>query len=140
MTLRAEVEQRARGRCEYCQSQARYSTQTFALEHIVPRIAGGKTTLDNLALACQGCNNHKYSKTYAPDPATNHVVLLFHPRRHAWEEHFAWDASFERIVGLTSTGRATVETLHLNRDELINLRRLLYAAGEHPPLAEETHK
>ncbi|MBA3711456.1 MAG: HNH endonuclease [Pyrinomonadaceae bacterium] len=23
---------------------------------------GGKTTADNLALSCQGCNSHKYTK------------------------------------------------------------------------------
>jgi hypothetical protein len=30
-------------------------------------------------------------------------------------------------------GRATVEALRLNREGLVNLRRILYAAGEHPP-------
>ena len=38
------------------------------------------------------------------------------------------------IVGRTMAGRATVEALHLNRPELINLRRVLYAVGEHPPM------
>jgi hypothetical protein len=33
---------------------------------------------------------------------------------------------------VTAIGRATVEALQLNRQELVNLRRLLYAAGEHP--------
>jgi hypothetical protein len=37
------------------------------------------------------------------------------------------------LVGLTPTGRATVETLKLNREGLINLRRVLYVMGEHPP-------
>jgi hypothetical protein len=41
------------------------------------------------------------------------------------------------IVGLTPTGRATIEALKLNREPLVNLRRLLYAAGEHPPLEDE---
>jgi hypothetical protein len=36
------------------------------------------------------------------------------------------------IIGRTATGRATVEALHLNRPELVNLRRVLRAAGEHP--------
>ena len=34
------------------------------------------------------------------------------------------------------TGRATVDALHLNRPQLLNLRRLLHAADEHPPKAE----
>jgi len=37
------------------------------------------------------------------------------------------------IIGLTPSGRATVEALDLNRSSLINLRRVLRASGEHPP-------
>lgn len=131
-TRRREVAQRAKWRCEYCQSPAKYATQTFALEHIIPRSQGGATSLDNLALACQGCNNHKYNKTKSGDPVTNQLVDLFHPRKQRWQEHFTWDERFELIIGLTATGRVTVEALKLNRPELVNLRRLLYAAGEHP--------
>ena len=40
------------------------------------------------------------------------------------------------IVGQTPIGRATVEALKLNRQELINLRQLLIGAGEHPPELE----
>lgn len=130
--LRRMVERRARGQCEYCQSPAKYATQTFSLEHIQPRSQGGETSLDNLAFACQGCNNHKYNKTNAVDPISHQLADLFHPRQQHWSEHFTWDERFEQIIGLTATGRATVNTLRLNRQELINLRRLLYAAGEHP--------
>ena len=52
----------ARERCEYCRSHARFATQAFSVEHVTPRSLGGTTTFDNLALACQGCNNHKYIK------------------------------------------------------------------------------
>ena len=133
LTLRDTVERRAGGRCEYCRSPAKYSTQPFSLDHIIPRSQGGLTTLDNLALACQGCNNHKYNKTHSSDPFTKQFVELFHPRQQQWQEHFAWDERFECILGLTASGRATVEALRLNRTELVNLRKLLYAAGEHPP-------
>ena len=37
------------------------------------------------------------------------------------------------IAGRTATGRATVEALHLNRPELLNLRHALRAIGVHPP-------
>jgi len=46
---------------------------------------------------------------------------------------FAWNADFTLIIGLTPTGCATVETWQLNREGLINLRRVLCAMGEHPP-------
>ena len=40
------------------------------------------------------------------------------------------------MIGLTPTGRATVETLRLNREGVVNLRRILFLVGLHPP--EET--
>jgi hypothetical protein len=36
--------------------------------------------------------------------------------------------------GRTATGRATVLALHLNRLELVNLRRVLAVIGQHPPV------
>ncbi|MEN9938483.1 MAG: hypothetical protein RLZZ387_5062 [Chloroflexota bacterium] len=131
--LRAQVNSRARSCCEYCRSQARFATQSFSVEHIVPRNRGGLTVLDNLALSCQGCNNHKYNKVTDRDPLTGDVVPLFHPRQHRWDDHFAWNDDYSTIVGLTPSGRATVAALRLNREGLVNLRRVLYAVGEHPP-------
>jgi hypothetical protein len=130
---RQAVTERARGCCEYCRSQARFSTQPFSVEHIIPRSREGKDTLDNLALACQGYNNHKYTRVEGVDPITGKAVPLYHPRHQKWRDHFTWNESFTLIIGLTPTGRATVEALHLNRVGLINFRRVLYAAGEHPP-------
>lgn len=135
--LRQEVATRARGCCEYCRSQARFAMQPFSVEHIAPRIRKGISTSDNLAFACQGCNNHKYTRIEAPDPATGTIVPLFHPRRLRWREHFAWSEDGTLILGPTPSGRATVEALRLNRDGLVNLRRILFAAGEHPPREPE---
>jgi len=125
--------ERAHGCCEYCKSQARFATQSFSTEHIIPRHLGGETTLDNLALACQGCNNHKYTQTEARDPLSNQGVPLYNPRQQRWLEHFAWNDDFTLMIGLTPIGRATINVLQLNREELVNLRRVLYAMGEHPP-------
>lgn len=130
---KAAVARRARDLCEYCRSPSAYSPQAFSVEHIVPRAEGGPTQGDNLALACQGCNNHKFTKTAAPDPMTGETVPLFHPRRQRWRDHFAWSEDFTLVVGLTPTGRATVEALHLNRENLVNLRWALHAVGKHPP-------
>ncbi len=73
--LKSQVIERAQGNCEYCRSQARFATQAFSIEHITPQSKGGQTALDNLALACQGCNNHKYNKTKAADPITTVHIL-----------------------------------------------------------------
>ncbi len=131
--LRAFVTERARGRCEYCAADARFATQAFSVEHIVPRSRGGATTAANVALSCQGCNNHKYNKVDGVDPVSGEVVRLFHPREQCWIDHFAWSPDALLIVGLTPTGRVTVSVLSLNRSGLVNLRRVLFAAGEHPP-------
>jgi len=131
------VAERARGVCEYCRSQARFATHSFSIEHVVPLHAGGSDELENLALACQGCNNHKYTKTTARDLVSGALVPLFNPRLQLWRDHFLWSADFTQILGTTPIGRATVEALHLNRLGLLNLRELLYAAGKHPPLDSE---
>jgi hypothetical protein len=100
----------------------------------MPRSKGGLTTLENLALSC-GCNAYKGARTHAHDPQTGRLVMLFHPRWQHWSRHFAWSEDFLSIVGRTATGRATVAALHLNRPELLNLRRVLHIVGVHPPEA-----
>ncbi|MCI0694070.1 HNH endonuclease [candidate division KSB1 bacterium] len=134
---RAVIE-RAEGRCEYCQSMADYATETFAVEHIMPVSRGGTSELDNLALSCSGCNGHKYNKTEALDPTDGKLVPLFNPRQQKWQTHFGWSDDFTRIIGLTATGRATVEALQMNRPGLVNMRRLLYLIRQHPPKLNDT--
>ena len=134
--LRRLVTTRARSQCEYCRSPVSHAVSSFAIDHIIPTEKGGKTTADNLALSCHGCNSHKYIKTQAIDPLTKQPVPLFDPRRQKWPEHFAWNQDCSLVIGLTPIGRTTIEALQLNRPGVVNLRRLLYAAGKHPPLSE----
>jgi HNH endonuclease len=133
-TLSRLVAERAQWRCEYCRSPAAFSTQPLEIDHIIPRSKNGLTASENLALSC-GCNTYKGGRIHARDPQTGRVVSLFHPRRQRWTRHFAWSEDFLAIIGRTATGRATVEALHLNRPELLNLRRALRAIGEHPSAA-----
>ncbi|WP_020559720.1 HNH endonuclease [Thiofilum flexile] len=132
--LRLKVAERAKGCCEYCWSQALYATQSFSIDHIFPVSLGGITEADNLALSCQGCNSHKSNKLEAYDPITQQSTELYNPRKHLWSEHFSWSDDYLLIIGLTPVGRGAVEALHLNRAPLLNLRRVLYAMGEHPPV------
>jgi 5-methylcytosine-specific restriction endonuclease McrA len=134
ISLRERVVRRAQGRCEYCRSPAAFAHQSFSLEHIRPRSRKGKRSIGNLALSCQGCNNHKFNKTHARDPVSEDIVPLFHPRKHSWHDHFAWSTDFTLIIGVTPIGRATVDALQLNRVGLVNLRRVLVRVGEHPPV------
>ncbi len=127
------VADRARRCCEYCRSQLKYSADSFSVEHVVPRSRGGIDDPSNLALSCQRCNNHKFTAVESVDPLTGRMARLFHPREDIWEEHFSWSEDDLFIRGLTPTGRATVERLRMNREGVVNLRRVLRAAGEHPP-------
>jgi HNH endonuclease len=132
--LKKTVHTRANGLCEYCKSPANISSQPFVVEHIIPQSKDGATEESNLALACQGCNNFKYNKTSVLDAFTNEKHPLFHPRKQKWDENFAWSSDTLEIIGLTATGRVTIEALKMNRPELINLRIMLSSVGKHPPI------
>jgi hypothetical protein len=129
---RQAVLARARGRCEYCHTPDGFVPGAFAVEHIVLRSKGGRTRLDNLALSCPACNGHKYNKVEGVAPLNRTLVPLFNPRKQHWGEHFVWSDDFTLLVGLTPTGRATVTTLQMNHQKMVNLRRLLGLAGLHP--------
>jgi len=64
---------------------------------------------------------------------TGEAVSLFNPRIQVWGEHFAWSKDGIRIVGRTACGRATVETLRLNRELAVLARRRWVSVGWHPP-------
>lgn len=130
---RNELFARARGFCEYCISPEKYSNSTFEVEHILSISKGGKSILTNLALSCSGCNKFKSHRTEAFDPQTGETVSLYNPRKDAWKKHFKWSEDYLQIIGLTAKGRSTIQTLKLNRRNLINLRKLLRLVGEHPP-------
>jgi 5-methylcytosine-specific restriction endonuclease McrA len=86
---RNAVAQRARYCCEYCQSQLKFSADSYSVEHIVARSRDGSNDLSNLALSCQRCNNAKFVAIEATDPLTGRPTPLFHPRQDDWAEHFA---------------------------------------------------
>ncbi len=130
---RKAVAERAQYLCEYCFSAQRYSPQSFSVEHIQPTSKKGSDEPENLALACQGCNSFKSDKTSAIDPFSGRKIALYNPRKDIWDKHFGWSEDFLEIVGLTAKGRATIKLLKLNREEVVNLRKLLYLYGKHPP-------
>jgi hypothetical protein len=129
--LRRLVIERAAGRCEYCGLSQESQEAEFHIDHVVPRASGGETVADNLALACVSCSLHKAARRSAFDRETNQDVALFHPRRDPWEVHFCWEDV--RIVGLTPTGRATVEALQMNRLLILAIRAEETLRGRHPP-------
>jgi HNH endonuclease len=131
--LKRLVFDRGNGCCEYCRSQTKFAIDPFVIEHIIPISRGGATISENLALACQGCNNYKYTKTEGIDPINVQTTPLYHPRTMLWNDHFAWSEDTTIVIGLTPIGRVTVQTLRMNRAGVVNLRQLLHTAGQHPP-------
>lgn len=136
-SLRRSVLAAARGRCAFCRSEEKLMGVTFEVDHIVPRLRGGKASLSNLCLCCPSCNRHKATKTYVVDPTTGAETPLFHPILDHWSEHFAWSDDGAHVLGLTPTGRATTEALKMNRSQMLALRRYWLANGNHPRNAEE---
>ncbi|MEW5860032.1 MAG: HNH endonuclease signature motif containing protein [Cyanobacteriota bacterium] len=130
--IKKVVSARAKDYCEYCQSPGQFATESFTVEHIKPRQAGGETILENLAWSCFGCNSHKHTKTHDIDSETGENVALYNPRQQEWIEHFCWSDDFTEVIGKTPCGRATIKALCLNRRGVVNLRRLLVMAGLHP--------
>jgi 5-methylcytosine-specific restriction endonuclease McrA len=118
------VRGRASRRCEYCGIHEDDDwVLPFHVEHIRPRKHGGGDDAPNLALACNHCNLHKGTNLSGIDPASDAIVVLFHPRQQQWTEHFR--TSGGRIEGLTAVGRATISVLAMNRTDRIELRRAL---------------
>lgn len=96
------------------------------IDHIISKKHGGSDEADNLALSCALCNKRKGSDLTSIDPDTGQIVPLYHPRQDSWSEHFQlYEAQF---IGLTPTGRATIQLLQLNRLDRIEERQLLIAA------------
>ena len=130
---KAQIEKRANGLCEYCKLPHDLSSSPFVIEHILPISKGGTDDIENLALACSACNGSKYNKTEAFDEISEKIVPLFNPRKEVWNEHFAWNDNFSEIIGLSDKGKATIQTLKMNRERTIRIRKFLFLVGKHPP-------
>jgi 5-methylcytosine-specific restriction endonuclease McrA len=115
------VRKRAGNPCEYCRLPQELSpVAQLQIEHIIPRKHGGSEEEQNLALACIDCNLAKSSNLTGIDPETAQTVPLFNPRTQRWDDHFEWHDT--QLVGLTSTGRATIRVLNINDDERQRVR------------------
>lgn len=131
VALRRLVIQRADDRCEYCGISQVGQVATFHIDHVVPVVAAGETIAENLALACVSCSLRKGARQTLEDLETGEVVSIFNPRQQVWKEHFAWQGV--QVIGLTATGRATLQALDLNRATMLAIRGEEEWLGRHPP-------
>lgn len=127
--LRRFVIQRATGRCEYCGLSQEGQEATFHVDHVIPVAVGGQTVIENLALACVSCSLRKAARQTAVDPQSGKEVALYNPRHDTWHEHFQWEGVY--LVGLTATGRATIEALDMNRVLILAIREEEARLGRH---------
>lgn len=132
--IRRTVWERAEGQCEYCQMSQDFDPATFEVDHIVPEKMDGQPVAENLALACFKCNNHKGPNIAGIDPDDHEKAFLFDPRKDTWDDHFQWDGPF--LIGITSSGRATINLLQINVGHRVAHRRQLIAEGVFPPEVE----
>ena len=133
---RQTIVARAGQRCEYCHLPTQGQVATFPIDHLIPQIAGGPTSLDNLALACPSCNGHKWKHSEGIDPLSGTACRVFNPRTDIWSHHFRWSREpVGQLEGLTPCGRATIARLQINHPDLLALRRLLATLGLFPEVA-----
>lgn len=135
-----QIYRRADHLCEYCHASEKWQYVRFTVDHIVPVSLGGSDDLGNLALACFHCTRRKWNHIKATDPESGQRVELFNPRLSLWSEHFIWSGDRLSVVGLTSTGAATIVALDLNRERVVLIRAADIEIGRHPPGSDPIQK
>lgn len=132
-SYRQMVVARAGGACEYCRLLEAATGVTFHIEHVLPRIHGGLTLLDNLALSCPGCNLAKGDRLSAED-RRGREQPLFNPRAFeswllGWHLHFILGRDTGLISPRTPVAEATINALKMNDPNRLFARRLQIQAG-----------
>ena len=127
-SLRAEVELRAEGRCEYCRIRIEDTYFGGEIDHIISLKHRGKTVLENLALACQPCNRNKGSDLGSISGTSDILVRFFNPRTDIWHEHFHLN-EFAEIEFRSEVGEVTILIFGLNEPERIRERQGLIELG-----------
>ncbi|CAN5578859.1 HNH endonuclease signature motif containing protein [soil metagenome] len=126
--LAERVTKRADGRCEYCLIATDDTYFGGEIDHIRSLKHGGKTTFDNLALACQPCNRKKGTDLGSVLPNTHEIVRFFNPRIDLRAEHFKVDPKGE-IGALTEIGKVTADIFGFNDRERVAERKGLIEIG-----------
>lgn len=65
--LKKAVRSRDKGRCRYCAVEVEFSDHVSetggSYDHVTPITLGGENNLENVVVACRGCNNAKAGRT-----------------------------------------------------------------------------
>ncbi|MGA2133444.1 MAG: hypothetical protein ABSH50_14215 [Bryobacteraceae bacterium] len=61
------------------------------------------------------------------EPNAGQTIRLFHPRQDDWKKHFRWEEA--HLVGRKAIGRATIQVLSVNAEDLLLIRIALRQEG-----------
>lgn len=111
-------------RCGYCGVSESDAGGPLTTDHFQPRSRGGTDEPDNRVYCCFTCNSHK-GNHWSADPSEQ----LLHPPNDDASAHIRLMAD-GTISALTERGRLHLETLHLNRTELVAHRQALLAQSK----------
>jgi hypothetical protein len=98
------------------------------IEHFYPKREYPEQALDeeNLLLVCNTCNILKSNKFPIDDGG---YPLLLNPKTDKWDENI--EITPEGIaIGKTEKGKTTIELLKLNRESLIDKRKIVFLANK----------
>ena len=132
--IRELVRRRASQRCEYCLIHEYTQAAAFHIDHCIPINKGGAAEVNNLALACPHCDRQKWDSTHGRDLISNQNAPIFRPRIESWNNHFCFEGFV--VVGISPTGRVTVELLKLNHPPKVRIRQIEETLGLFPPISE----
>ena len=121
-----KVSKRAGKICEYCLAPELALNFLFEVEHTIPRVLGGKTELENSALACRSCNIFKSDHLSGINESGLNTERLYNPRKDDWTEHFYIDLENFMILGLSEIGKGTINRLRLNNSLQIQAGKQWY--------------
>ncbi|WP_210456371.1 HNH endonuclease [Pantoea ananatis] len=114
--LKNELYQKFNGKCAYCGVHV----TSPSIDHFVPKYLSKDLSVDinNLIMSCATCNAHKSNQF--PESEDGEPLLL-HPIFDNWKDHII-ELDNGYLQGITHQGEATIETLRLNRPNLVEIR------------------
>ncbi len=114
--LRQSVRVRQNFRCGYCGVSETDIGAEMTVDHFMPRIRGGEESEDNLIYSCHACNEFKRDYWHSEQD-----LRLLHPLFDDLSLHCN-ELVNGSLSALTERGYNHLQTLHLNRPELIAYR------------------
>lgn len=96
--------------CQYCGINCRNNHRQLTLDHVIPKMRGGRKTWDNMVTACHSCNGEKSHymnmkpRTRPKKPSYHHMVELkremcrLTAKHESWNEYLQFDPKNVRMV------------------------------------------